>query len=85
MRHVVCTVGAECGGNANFKMAPWPEPETEPKAPDKTASNAEKPCETPAVGMKSEKDCAEASGACKPVSVFSSETSLSLYLHSMSP
>ncbi|XP_026271849.1 dentin sialophosphoprotein isoform X2 [Frankliniella occidentalis] len=44
----------------------WPEPETEPKAPDKAAVASEKPCETAVAGMKSEKDVAEASGACKP-------------------
>ncbi|KAK3927455.1 Glutamyl-tRNA(Gln) amidotransferase subunit A [Frankliniella fusca] len=43
----------------------WPEPETEPKAPDKAAAAPEKPCETAAVVVRSEKDVAEASGSCK--------------------
>lgn len=56
-------------GNTSSKMAPWPEPETEPKAPDKTAATADKPCDAAVASMKNERDATDASAACKPVSV----------------
>lgn len=63
-RHVVSAVGVECVvGNTSFKMAPWPEQESEPKAPDKTGTGAvDKPCETPSVMEEG-----EAGGTSKPV------------------